>query len=795
MMSIRYVCVNCGQKCKSADEYAGLAVNCSQCGTLLKIPQQGKGSAQPSEIHDSPPPLPKSVNESQFKLYQETVEQIPVSDIPPEPLIAFESRKVPETTMIKGQHPPMKTSVTPVPSKEAKTLQGENKMIKFTCPGCRATFEIDDTFAGKKIECGNCGKRLMVPSLEEIRALEAVERAAAASRQTPPPVPTARDTTIIKKVAVSNINKPAPPKGKNKFIEHVTRERMKYLFCIFILLFTGIVLGLVLKPNSPAVVESKEPEEVKLSLQEQAAAKAEAGSKAKREQEKVPVVAARSYSVKQDQENVTTSTPIAEQSSAPATEKSNNNVSNGGSDKEVRNDGSNTDRKAAGSEPSEGQPWEIPGLEMNFVYVAPGNFQMGSNDGESKEKPVHRVTISKGYWIGKYEVTQSEYEEIMGINPSRFKNSTRPVENVNWDEAVSFCKKLTERERTAGRLPGYEYRLPTEAEWEFAARGGTASKGYKYSGSDKLDNVARYKSNSYNSTWDVGSKSPNELGTFDMSGNVGEWCLDDLHDNYNGAPSDGSRWGDGKEIIRVTRGGDWGNNAIDCRVASRGGFLSCMGLPGGLGFRVALASTKGNENAQKKLEAPETATPASRLAVNAQDTGDANDDLKAFKSCREVAETGSAEEQYDLGLFYERGAGVARDLKEAAKWWRKAAEQGYAKAQLGLGMCYAKGEGVEKNDFEAIKWVHKAAEQGNAEAQYKLFLAYTLGMGVYENETTALQWLALSAKNGCAKAQYSLGKKYETYFKKPDKALFWYKKAAAQGDDEALKKIDAWNAK
>ena len=637
-------------------------------------------------------------------------------------------------------------------------------MIKFICPGCRATFEIDDTFAGKKIECGNCGKRLMVPSLEEIRALEAVEREAAASRQQTPPEPKARDTAIIKKPAVSNINKQASPKRKNKFIEHVTRERMKYLFCIFIILFAGMVLGLVLKPNSPAVVESKESEEVKLSLEEQAAAKAEAGSKAKREQEKVTVVTARSSessaevtvkqeqgkaitessgtSVKQYKENVTTSTPIAEQSSTPATEKTNNNVSNGASDKEVRNDESKTDRKAAGTGPREGQPWQVPGLEMNFVYVAPGSFQMGSNDGESKEKPVHRVTFSKGYWIGKYEVTQSEYEEIMGINPSHFKNSKKPVENVTWVEAVSFCKKLTERERTAGRLPGYEYRLPTEAEWEFAARGGTASKGYKYSGSDKLDNVASYKSNSYRSTWVVGSKSPNELGTFDMSGNVNEWCLDDLHDNYNGAPSDGSRWGDGKEIIRVVRGGSAYNNAIDCRVACRGGFLSDMGVPGSLGFRVALASTQGNENAQK-LEAQETATPASRRTVN----GQGNDDAGVLNKYRKAAEQGNPEAQYNLAYCYIDGTGTEKNFTEGIKWLRRAAEQGHYYSQYFLGRHYSRGDVVTQNWSEAAKWFLKAAENKETRGAFPLNttipLAYCYyhGKGVKKNNAEALKWI------------------------------------------------------
>ena len=105
------------------------------------------------------------------------------------------------------------------------------------------------------------------------------------------------------------------------------------------------------------------------------------------------------------------------------------------------------------SSPSEGQPWKVPGFEMQFVYVEPGSFQMGSSDGDGNEEPVHKVTISKGYWIGKYEVTQDEYQSIIGKNPSDFKGRQKPVENVSWDDAVSFCQKLTECERKAGRLP------------------------------------------------------------------------------------------------------------------------------------------------------------------------------------------------------------------------------------------------------------------------------------------------------------------------------------------------------
>ena len=239
----------------------------------------------------------------------------------------------------------------------------------------------------------------------------------------------------------------------------------------------------------------------------------------------------------------------------------------------------------------------IPGLDMKFVYVAPGSFMMGSNNGNTDEKPVHRVTISKGYWIGKYEVTQSEYQKIMGTNPSHFKGPDKPVETVSWNDAENFCKKLTERERKAGRLPpGYTYQLPTEAEWEFAARGGTKSRGYKYSGSDNIDSVAWYGSNSDNKTHEVGTKSGNELGIYDMSGNVWELC-NGWYGKYSSnsvtppkGASPGSR--------RVLRGGCWYNNARLCRVANRNNYSPRYAdIP--LGFRVALAPITGKSNNSK----------------------------------------------------------------------------------------------------------------------------------------------------------------------------------------------------
>lgn len=225
----------------------------------------------------------------------------------------------------------------------------------------------------------------------------------------------------------------------------------------------------------------------------------------------------------------------------------------------------------------------VSNLELQMVYMEPGAFMMGDDD----ENPAYQVTLTKDYRIGKYEVTQEEYQSIMGNNPSEFKGERKPVEKVSWNDAVNFCQKLTERERAAGRLPsGYEYRLPTEAEWEYAASGGNKSRNYKYSGSNDLNEVAWYYENSGQKTYEVGTKKANELGIYDMSGNVWEWCLD-WHETY---PRGSVRTPQGalSGSCRVLRGGSWGSSASRCRVAFRNN-----NSPGfthfNVGFRAAIA--------------------------------------------------------------------------------------------------------------------------------------------------------------------------------------------------------------
>ena len=219
-------------------------------------------------------------------------------------------------------------------------------------------------------------------------------------------------------------------------------------------------------------------------------------------------------------------------------------------------------------------------FEMDMVYVKGGTFRMGATEEQEEyvkdwEKPVHSVTLSD-YYIGKYEVTQGLWEAVMGSNPSYFYMiDDYPVEYVSWNDVQDFLKKLNE-------LTGKNYVLPTEAQWEYAARGGAKSKGYKYSGSNEFDDVAWYDDNSGSSPHPVGTKAPNELGIYDMSGNVWEWCSDWFGEYTGGAPTDPE-----SRDHHVFRGGNWSAAAWYCRVSARG-----HGDPRvrsyALGFRLAL---------------------------------------------------------------------------------------------------------------------------------------------------------------------------------------------------------------
>jgi formylglycine-generating enzyme required for sulfatase activity len=241
------------------------------------------------------------------------------------------------------------------------------------------------------------------------------------------------------------------------------------------------------------------------------------------------------------------------------------------------------------------------GVILDMVAIPAGSFVMGSPHTEvwrfDSEGSQRTVNISP-FFMGKYPVTQEQYQAVMGNNPSHFKGFIKskqlPVEEVTWNDAVEFCRKLSEK-------TGKTYRLPSEAEWEYACRAGTTTP--FYFGETITPDLVNYDGNHpYRSapeglyreqTTDVGSFPPNAFGLYDMHGNVWEWCSDRWHDNYNGAPTNGSSWETGTDNNRVQRGGSWFNLAVKCRCAVRGKY-SAGGRWRFGGFRVAVASVSSS---------------------------------------------------------------------------------------------------------------------------------------------------------------------------------------------------------
>ena len=220
----------------------------------------------------------------------------------------------------------------------------------------------------------------------------------------------------------------------------------------------------------------------------------------------------------------------------------------------------------------------LPGdIELEMIKIPAGSFLMGTEEAEvirlnkenetdwfKNEMPQHQVNLQE-FYLGKYPVTQEQYQAIMGTDPSNFKdNPKNPVEQVSWDNAQEFCQKLSDK-------TGKKYRFPSEAEWEYACRAGTQT--CYYFGDDKklLGEYAWYYENSDGKTHPVGQKKPNDWGLYDMSGNIWEWCEDGWYENYQNAPTDGTAWNENHSATssRVLRGGSWFNIPRRCRSASR----------------------------------------------------------------------------------------------------------------------------------------------------------------------------------------------------------------------------------
>lgn len=221
------------------------------------------------------------------------------------------------------------------------------------------------------------------------------------------------------------------------------------------------------------------------------------------------------------------------------------------------------------------------GLGIEFMWIPPGSFMMGAET-YLNEKPAHEVTINEGFYLGKFVVTQEQWEAVMGNNPSFFKGKNLPVDKVTWEDCIAFIARLN------AQKDKYTYRLPSEAEWEYAARGGTTGE---YAGD--VDKIAWYWKKPGGRSQPVGCKEPNAFGLFDMYGNVWEWCQDWYHNSYAGAPTDGSAWmSGGEQKYHVVRGGSFKHDPVFCRSAMRLKITWIVTRFLSVGFRVVAVARK-----------------------------------------------------------------------------------------------------------------------------------------------------------------------------------------------------------
>lgn len=224
--------------------------------------------------------------------------------------------------------------------------------------------------------------------------------------------------------------------------------------------------------------------------------------------------------------------------------------------------------------------YKVKGVSFIMRKMEAGSFQMGSTAwGHDNAQPIHQVTLNRDYFMAETEVTQELWEAIMGDNPSRLSGKQRPVHNVSWEDCQIFIDKLKE-------LTGVNFRLPSEAEWEFAARGGNLSKGYTYAGSNSIEDVAYYDISLEKGPFVVKQKKPNELGLYDMTANVGEWCQDWYSSDYYSISPEVDPAGPSEGEYRVMRGGCYNYSYSSCTNASRE-FLSADDRSWVNGFRLA----------------------------------------------------------------------------------------------------------------------------------------------------------------------------------------------------------------
>lgn len=264
-------------------------------------------------------------------------------------------------------------------------------------------------------------------------------------------------------------------------------------------------------------------------------------------------------------ENTTDNIIIQANNETHINKKSTKSTPNTESVNETINSTINSTASAISTEITEPELTKTNSIGIDLVLISAGEFEMGAGDYSNSQimQPTHTVEIKNDFYIGKYEITQKQWNEIMDENPSTSKGRNQPVDQVSWKEAQEFISKQNKLENTT------KYRLPTEAEWEYACRAGTTTAYFFGDDETELGDYAWYIDNSEDETHSVGQKKPNTWGLYDMYGNVFEWVQDDWHQNYKEAPTDGSVWDEPGSNPKVLRGGFWGSSAGNCISAER----------------------------------------------------------------------------------------------------------------------------------------------------------------------------------------------------------------------------------
>ena len=434
--------------------------------------------------------------------------------------------------------------------------------------------------------------------------------------------------------------------------------------------------------------------------------------------------------------------------------------------------------------------FDVNGVKFNMVKVEETEFAIGRNEmGEQLPDSVgYRVGLSP-YYIATTEVTQQLWETVMGNNPSAMGGENQPVEMVSWDDCWAFIQKIDS-------ITGLEFRFPTEAEWEYAAKGGRSSEGFRYAGANVIDSVAWYDANTSaeSNGWtevkvhrEVMTKQPNELGIYDMTGNVAEWCFD----RYGEYPETGKAVnpiGPQTGWTRVVRGGGAASRSVEAKVTDRNQAIREFKSPN-IGLRLAM-------NAAAK---PLTETPTDPDEINREGErafygmGTHRNLKKAFQLFQKGAEKNHPHAMRNQAACYYWGHGVEADRDLAALLYEAAAEKGATGAKRAVALCYGRGIGFQRDDAKAFYWFQQAANDGDPYAQAYLAAYYYRGIGTVHDWHLARMWYEKAAKQGYAPAQFITALFYENGIdveRNLKMAENWLVKAAGQGFDKATQELE-----